>query len=71
MMTIMTMTAAGYWRKIDMIKQIKEFFCRHAWKPLRTEYKYSIRYETVTVKRCQCRKCGKIDYIHFNGKKIV
>lgn len=71
MMNIMTMTAAGYWRKIEMIKQIKQYFCRHTWRPLRVEYRYQLGCKTVIVRRCQCRKCGKIDYIHFDYKNIV
>lgn len=46
---------------------------RHTWRVLRTEYRYG-DYKTgrrVTVKRCQCRVCGKIDYIHFEGKNII
>lgn len=54
-------------------KLFRKLFHRHTWRALRTEYRYwdnqnSIR---VTVKRCQCRDCGRIAYIHFYGKNIV
>ena len=55
-----------------MFNRIKEMFCRHTWRPLRTEYRYR-EYETgrwVVVKRCQCRKCGKLAYNHFVDKTI-
>lgn len=51
----------------------KKLLHRHTWRPLRTEYRY-MDYNTgnlITVKRCQCRDCGKIVYIHFNGKNIM
>jgi hypothetical protein len=51
----------------------KRLFHRHTWRPLRTEYRYTIHNtgQRITVKRCQCRDCGKIGYIHFAGKEIV
>lgn len=50
----------------------KKLFHRHTWRKLRTEYRY-MDYHTgklITVKRCQCRTCGRIEYIHFDGKDI-
>ena len=48
---------------------------RHVWRPLRTEYRYRDHYrrpgEMITVKKCQCRGCGRIDYFHFVGKEII
>ena len=52
---------------------LKKLFHRHTWRKLRTEYRYR-DYNTgkkVTVKRCQCRECGKIAYIHFYEKTIL
>ena len=54
------------------MKLFKRLFHRHTWKPLKVEYRYW-DYRTgrkVTVKRCQCRECGKIEHIHFDGKNI-
>ena len=51
----------------------KKLFHRHTWRKLRIEYRYR-DYRTgqkITVKRCQCRECGKIEYIHFAEKGIV
>lgn len=51
----------------------KRLFHRHTWRKLRIEYRYW-DYRTgqkITVKRCQCRECGKIEYIHFAEKDIV
>lgn len=56
---------------MKVFDRIKEYFCRHTWKPLRTTYRYKDRYATIEVKRCQCQKCGKIAHLHFNGKKIL
>ena len=56
---------------MPLIKRL--FFHRHTWRPLRTEYRYT-DYNTgnlITVKRCQCRDCGKIAYIHFEGKTAL
>ena len=47
---------------------------RHTWRTLKVEYRYPDRKtpgRMITVKRCQCRDCGKILYIHFDGKNIV
>ena len=55
------------------MKLFKRLFHRHTWRLLRTEYRYR-DYQTgnkMTVKRCQCRVCGKISYLHFNGKDII
>ena len=49
----------------------KRLIHRHTWKPLKTEYRYRSGCQSVAVKRCQCRECGKIMHIHFNGKDIV
>ena len=52
---------------------LKRIFHRHTWRQLRTEYRYP-DYKTgkkVTVKRCQCRVCGKLQYFHFYGKDII
>lgn len=51
----------------------KRLLHRHTWRKLKTEYRYR-DYSTgrkVTVKRCQCRECGKIAYIHFDEKDIL
>lgn len=55
------------------MKLIRKLLRRHTWRKLRTEYRYrDIQTgRMVAVKRCQCRDCGKIDYIHFDGKDIV
>lgn len=48
-------------------------FHRHTWQPLRVIYRYK-EYRTgrlITVKRCQCRVCGKLTFYHFDGKNIV
>lgn len=58
---------------------MKNPFCRlihrHVWRPLRTEYRYRSNYKArgqmITVKKCQCRSCGKIDYFHFIGKELI
>lgn len=50
----------------------KKLLHRHTWRKLRTEYRY-FDYHTgklITVKRCQCQKCGRIEYIHFDGNDI-
>lgn len=51
----------------------KRLLHRHTWRRVRKEYScwdYSIgRY--VTVYRCQCRICNKIDYLPFNGKELL
>ena len=54
------------------MKLLRKLFHRHTWRPLRVEYRYREYHSgrKVTVKRCQCRVCGKIDYIHFYGKTI-
>ncbi len=56
---------------MPLIKRL--FFHRHTWRPLRTEYRYNIHDtgQRITVKRCQCRDCGKIAYIHFEGKTAL
>lgn len=56
-----------------MKKFFRRLFHRHTWRVLRTEYRYT-EYRSgrkITVKRCQCRECGKITYIHFAGKDIM
>ena len=53
------------------MRLFKRLIHRHTWRPLKTEYRYRNRYKTVAVKRCQCRECGKIQHIHFEGKDIV
>ena len=53
------------------MKLFKRLFHRHTWRKLRTEYRYRDCYQIITVKKCQCRECGKIEYIHFNGKDII
>ena len=50
----------------------RKLFHRHTWRQIRVEYRYR-DYQTgvkVTVRRCQCRECGRIDYIHFDGKNV-
>lgn len=57
-----------------MPKWIRRLFHRHTWKVLKTEYWYPDprRYKrSIAVRRCQCRDCGKIEYIHFDEKHIV
>ena len=51
----------------------KRLLHRHTWRKLKTEYLYR-DYKTgrkITVKRCQCRDCGEIKYIHFADKEIL
>ena len=50
----------------------KKLWHRHTWKPLKTVYRYKDRdgYFQISVKKCQCLGCGKIDYIHFVGKNV-
>ena len=51
----------------------KKLFHRHTWKPVKTVYRYK-DYHTgklITVKRCQCRECGRIQYLHFHEKTII
>ena len=51
----------------------KKLFHRHTWRKMKTEYRYwdHSNGRKVTVRRCQCRECGKIAYIHFDEKNIV
>ena len=51
----------------------RRLFHRHTWRTLRTVYRYKEyeRQRKIVVKKCQCRVCGKIEYIHFNGKDII
>lgn len=53
----------------------KNLFHRHTWQPLKVVYRYQDTMtparRIITVKRCQCRICGKIRYIHFDGKNIL
>ena len=46
---------------------------RHTWKPLKTVYRYKDYYtgDQITVKRCQCQGCGRIEFKHFNGKDLL
>lgn len=46
---------------------------RHIWHPLKTEYRFKDfkNGKKITVKRCQCRGCGRIEYFHFDGKDIL
>lgn len=53
------------------MRLLKRLIHRHTWRPLKTEYRYHSGCKSVSVKRCQCRECGKIEHIHFNGKDIV
>ena len=57
------------------MKLFRKIIHRHVWRPLRTEYRYRDHYrgpgEMITVKKCQCRGCGRIDYFHFAGKEII
>jgi len=56
-----------------MKKWFHKIMHRHVWRPLKTEYRYT-SYKTgrrITVKRCQCRGCGRIDWFHFDGKEIL
>ena len=51
----------------------KRLFHRHSWRPLKVMYRYRDlgTHRQITVKRCQCQVCGKMEYIHFAGKNIV
>lgn len=53
----------------------KRLYHRHTWRVLKTEYRYPDRLygsaRTIAVKRCQCRICGEIAYLHFDGKNVV
>ena len=48
---------------------------RHTWRPLKVAYRYRDwrrgKSQIVTVRRCQCRKCGKVAHVHFAGKDVV
>ena len=48
-------------------------FHRHTWKPLKTVYRYMDYHSgnLITVKRCQCQGCGRIEFKHFNGKDLL
>ena len=52
---------------------IRRLFHRHTWRRLRKQYSYREYFNgrKVTVYRCQCRNCGKIDYIHFDEKYMI
>ena len=53
------------------MRLFKRLFHRHTWRPLKTEYRYKVDGRLkIRVKKCQCRDCGQIAYIHFNGKDI-
>ena len=60
-------------RVAELIKHIRYVVRLAGFEMLnRVEYRYR-DYQTgvkVTVRRCQCRECGRIDYIHFDGKNI-
>lgn len=50
----------------------RRLFHRHTWRTLRVEYRYK-DWKTghrIAVKRCQCRECGVIRYLHFDQKEI-
>lgn len=51
----------------------KKLLHRHIWRRLRKEYNYwdYSRGQYVTVYRCQCRICNKIDYLSFKGKELL
>ena len=54
------------------MRLFKRLFHRHTWRPLKTQYRYKeYGRGKIAVKKCQCRDCGKIEYIHFNGKDII
>lgn len=55
------------------MRLFKKMIHRHTWQPLKVMYRYrEYRYgRQITVKRCQCRICGKIEYHHFCGKDIL
>lgn len=43
-----------------------KLFHRHTWQPLKVIYRYR-EYSSgrqISVKRCQCQSCGKIEYRH-------
>ena len=48
---------------------------RHTWRPLKVAYRYKEHRgnnsRTVIVRRCQCRKCGRVAHVHFAGKTVV
>lgn len=56
-----------------MASKIRQFFCRHTWRPLKVEYRYRdyTNGKPTVCKKCQCRKCGKIGYIHFFEKTMI
>ena len=52
---------------------IRRLLHRHTWRKLKVIYRYR-DYQTgrkVTVYRCQCDICDKIQTIHFDGKTVV
>lgn len=55
------------------MKILRKLLHRHIWRRIRKEYRcwdYS-RGCYVTVYRCQCRICNKIDYLSFKGKELL
>ena len=54
------------------MRLFKKLLHRHTWKPLKTVYRYMDYHSgnLITVKRCQCQGCGRIEFKHFNGKDL-
>lgn len=55
------------------MKLFRRLFHRHTWTPVRIMYRYT-EYKSgrkITVKKCQCRECGRIRFMHFCGKTII
>ena len=55
---------------MGLLKRLRH---RHTWKPLKVVYRY-MDYNTgmqISVRRCQCQGCGRIEYLHFHGKDII
>lgn len=55
------------------MKLFKKLLHRHTWRKLKKQYSYR-EYSNghkVTVYRCQCRICNKIDYLSFKGKELL
>lgn len=55
------------------MKLFKKLFHKHTWKPLKVIYRYQDWRcnRQIAVKRCQCVVCGRIEYIHFDGKNMI
>ena len=51
----------------------KRLFHKHTWRPMKLVYRYREGGcgRQIAVKRCQCTVCGRIEYVHFDGKNMI